>query len=527
VQALDRAQERHQTALRLRYRSAGEVLELVEGVFGAIPGPRRFKIVADDRTNALIIEASAARLDEIRGFVRDLDRPVEGAGGLHVVAAKSADAERLAELVRAATSPAGGRGGDSAALTSADYAIAVDAPTNSLLIRAAPETFRLLSDLIHELDQVPPIVSIEVLLVEISTTRALRLALDALVPLGVDPGEQGNRATILQNTSGTPIGQPSEDALFRLTREPLVIPVVTPEGETIAMEVPADNVVILAKEAQIYTRVLLNPHLIAMSGDEQRISVGDNIPIPVSRVPESGAVDPLTVQQNIERRDVGVILNVKPTVGVEGGVELELRLEASRLAPSEAGDVERVGPTIRQRTIEATFKLQDDQLAVIGTHVQPRFIEIQRGVPWLSEIPILGALFRSTTDQAFDTHLVIAVQTRLLRSPADEAAESIRRRLAFQRHLAGLEALQEATQAPYALLAATRSRRSDAEAIAENLVSPEGRAKVITWETYDGPRYDVYLTGFQDLTEVGKVSLALRELGWTPSVVVVPETLPR
>lgn len=529
VQALDQAQRQHLRVLRLRYRGATEVSRLIESVFDAEASQGLFTLVVDERTNALIVEGAPHQLDKIRAFVREMDTPIEGGGELHVVRALNVDAERLAELIRGASSGATRSPGRPGASTPPDYTIAVDAPTNSLVIRAAPHTFRDMADLIRELDQAPAIVSLEVLVVEVSTSQALKLGVGAIVPLGNDVGAEGETEGTglvqINRSAAEALADPTADTVFRLSRSPLVIPVDLPGGETIAVEVPVDNVVILARDLQISTRILLNPHLIAISGEEQQIQVGDNIPIPVSRVTTDETSRPLTQQQDIERHDVGTYLRVLPTVGVKGGVHLVVHVETSQIAPSQVGTVEQVGPTIRQRTIDATFTLRDGELAVIGTLDQPRRVRVERAVPFLGRIPILGRLFRTVDDQDLNSHLVIAIQARVLRTPTDHAAESIRRRLAFERHLQGLEGLSRVTEAPYALLATTRSRRGDADAIAGRLSGPEGNGRVVVLETDGRPRFDVYLTGFQKLAEAGKAALDLSAQGWTPSVVAVPRSL--
>ena len=525
VQALDQAQERSRMVLRLRYRRVEDLLPLVESAFTGEP---QLELVSDERSNALIVVASAALRDEVRAFVRQLDRPDAGRGGLHVVPVLNARAEALAEILRPLGTSAGGPGpaqGRAAALAGRDYAIAVDAPTNSLLVRSDSETFRVLLDVVDELDRIPPAISVEALVVEVSTTETLDLALSALIPFGVpDPGAGLNVDGVLINTSGrSPLEAPPQGAVLRVTQEPLVIPIVTPGGETIALTIPVRAGFVIAQGLEITTRTLLNPHLVILSGEQQEIHAGDNIPIPVARATD--VQNPLLIQQNIERQDIGVNFRVEPRVGQKGGVWLRLGLEVSRLAPSKAGDVAVVGPTIEQRTIEATFTLRDGEIAVIGAHEQPSRMRVENRVPFLSDVPILGILFKGIDEETLDNHLVIAVQARVLRTSEDHEAESIRRRLAFERHLEGLAGLREITEAPYALLVATRSVQGDAEVIAATLSGPDGAARVVAWDGYGRSRFDVYLTGFRDLAGVGEAALALRDRGWSPSVVVVPRVL--
>jgi len=522
VQALDQAQERSRMVLRLRYRRVEDLLPLVESAFTGEP---QLELISDQRSNALVVVASATLLDEVRAFVRKLDRPEAGRGQLHIVPVLNARAEALAEILRQAGTSAGipdTARGRAAELAERDYTIAVDVPTNSLLVRSDSETFRVLLDLVDELDRIPPAISVEALVVEVSTTETLDLSLAALIPFSGREGDGSlNVNGVAINTSGTsPLEAPPQGTVLKFTQEPLTIPVVTPSGETIAVTIPLRAGFVVAQGLAIYTRTLLNPHLVILSGEQQEIHAGDNIPIPAASTTD--VENPLQIQQNIERQDIGVNLRVEPRVGQKGGVWLRLSLDVSRLAPSKAGDVDVVGPTIEQRTIEATFTLRDGELAVIGAHEQPSHMRVERRVPFLSAIPILGTLFKGIDEETLDNHLVIAVQARMLRTPEDYEAESIRRRLALERHLEGLAGLQEVTEAPYALLVTTRSLDGDAEAIAATLSGPDGAARVVAWDAYGRPRFDVYLTGFSDLAEVGEAALALRDRGWSPSVVVVP-----
>jgi general secretion pathway protein D len=136
------------------------------------------------------------------------------------------------------------------------------------------------------------------------------------------------------------------------------------------------------------------------------------------------------VQQNIERKDVGTSLRVTPTAGAQGGVILELRVEVSSLADSVAGPVERVGPTIRQTTVEATIRLQGSEVAVIATAAQPKIERRTTGVPWLMDIPVLGWAFRTTNDQTVNHHLLVAARAEILRPESHELADRLARELA-------------------------------------------------------------------------------------------------
>jgi hypothetical protein len=203
-------------------------------------------------------------------------------------------------------------------------------------------------------------------------------------------------------------------------------------------------------------------------------------------------------------------------------VRLELQLEVSRIVPSIAGDIAAVGPTIQQRRLDASILVHSGETVLIGESLGSRVERLEASVPFLSSIPVLGALFRSTRDTTVHSHLVIAVVARRLPNPEDRVRESARRRVVMERHLEGLSGLQAVTDAPYALLIGSYPDRPDAMADMERLEGGLWPRELVSWRFDGDPRFDVYLTGFQQLAEAMSASFDLREEGWDPEIVVIP-----
>jgi general secretion pathway protein D len=302
--------------------------------------------------------------------------------------------------------------------------------------------------------------------------------------------------------------------------------------------VPNDAAALLARQRRVDARVLLRPHLLVASGEEQEIFAGDNIPIPVASStgaaggtqPVGGEaepefVDPLVLRTNIERQDVGVRLRVKPTVGLGGRLRLELEIEATRVGESTLGDVEEVGPTLLSRELTSSLGLADGEVAILGGRGEPVRRRVESGVPFLQDIPFLGQLFRSTRDELVQSHLLVAVQARLLRSPDDLALDTIRRRLAFERSREGLRALEAETDAPYAVLVATRATRQEAAGVAADLSALGRDARVVEWEAGGMPRFDVFLTGFAEFSDACAAARVLLERGFSPEVLALVGSL--
>jgi general secretion pathway protein D len=548
VHVLDRSEPFELAVLRLRWRDAAEVEGLVAEIFGVgSPDGPDVELVSDARTNALVVEAPPAELAEIRGFVRDLDRPAAGRGNLHVVRVRNVDPEDLAERLSEAAGPAGtagvsdddGAGGAGLPLQEGDWSITVDRPTRSLLVVADAGTFAALSDLIAKLDVTPPVVSVEAQVLEVDSSDSLAVAIDALV-LASEPADADDTVALVRTvTSGTRILEgpdiDEDGGLLRFARAPVrLVGLDGAGGEEGVGTVPNDAAAILARQRRVEARVILRPHLLVAAGEEQEVFAGNNIPIPVASstgaaggsarggtATSAGFVDPLTLRTNIERQDVGVRLHVKPTVGVAGGLRLDLEIEVTRVGESTLGDVEEVGPTLLSRELTSRLGLADGEVAIVGGRGEPVVRRVESGVPFVQDIPFLGQFFRSTRDELVRSHLLVAVQARLLRSPDDLALDAIRRRLAFERSRDGLRALEAETDAPYAVLVATRGEEPEAAALAAELVAGGWEARVIGWEGGGVPRFDVYVTGFAEFSDACAAARALLERGHLPEVLAL------
>jgi general secretion pathway protein D len=427
IEALDAAADERRVVLRLRHREAADVAPLVREVFDARALP---DVVPDERTNALILRVRPSRLPEVRALVARIDRPPIGPGQFHVLPVQHADPDRIAtelRVLQTGSAERSVRGADS--LSGRDFAVAVDRPTHSLVLRADPETARVIADVLAEIDRIPARVLVEVTVAEVTTGRSLELGFDFFVPVTEPKGPNDLVGAVLVNPSGgglQALGGGDASTLVRFTRAPLLVPVVGPGGTVQTLSIPRDSYALTADERELEVRTVARPRLLVANGEEQRIFVGDNVPVPRA---QSGTGSPLEVRQNVERHDVGLQLDVRPTLGQEGGVRLELQIHQSRITESLAGDTDRVGPTFAERELAATVRLEHGEIAVVGFLSGPSQATREVGVPWLRSIPVLGFLFRNTLEVELESTLLIAVSATLRREGAEQLAMELRRHL--------------------------------------------------------------------------------------------------
>jgi general secretion pathway protein D len=420
IDALDAAQLERLLIWRVLHRPAADVAAQLEVAFDS---SELLSAQADERTNSLILRARFDRVEELRKFVLRLDRSAVGRGALHVLPVRHADPEQLANTL--GSLQAGARLPSSAgelSLAGRDFTVAVDRRTHALVLRADPETASIIADLLVELDRVPAQVRIDVIVAEVATGESLALGFDYLLPLTRPKSPSDLIAGFVGNPSGLDRGGESLTASY--TREPLLIPVVDPLGVPIEVLQGAS---LTADGREILIRTLMNPTFFVTSGKEHEIFAGDNVPVPVAR---TDAGDPLQVSQNVERKDVGLQLRVRPTVGQQGGVRLDLDLDISEIRESLAGDTQEVGPSFAQRQLSSTIHLDDGDIAVIGFATLPRATQQLVGVPFLHSLPFLGFLFRSTEVRWLDTTLLVSVQAAIVREETAALTRALRRELA-------------------------------------------------------------------------------------------------
>lgn len=394
---------------------AGQLAEILdeEGQGGAEVERR---ISADARSNSLLLRLRADEVERARRMVDRLDRPALGPGAIQVLKLRHADPEQMAEILTtlrggAAAPSAAGEPVRAAGLAGQDYQVVVDAPTGSLVIRAEPETFSALLDVVRELDRQPAAVRVEVGVASITLEGRLELGIDYLIPTLTNPRSTRDLiATVLSDSDGD--GVPSQgDFTTSFTRAPLVLPILDPTtGEPVV--IPRESGSLTLSGGTVRNEVLVRPQLLVSSGQEQKIFAGDNIPIPVGRAVEGQ--NPVQITRDIQRQDVGTTLRVLPTVGQRGPVVLELTVEVSTLGDSAAGDVARVGPSIREIDVQSLIRLAHGEVAVIATAAQPVTQSQITGVPWLKDLPWLGVFFRSTREQTLRRHLLITAQAEVV-----------------------------------------------------------------------------------------------------------------
>jgi general secretion pathway protein D len=431
---------------------------------GATPGaPATLtSLVPDERTNKLIIVASAAANDRINDIIRQIDVPISGEGRINVYALANATAEDIAATLQAlaqgsanrprspagtAATPLGGQnptvqqrptgtpGVAATELFAGEVKISPDKATNSLVVVASQSDYRSLVKVIEKLDVPRRQVFIEAVIMEVDMTRESDFGISLHQGFTVNTS-QGQAVGILGTKySGA---EPPSFSLTNLNNysgflagiQGPAIPALTALG----LSVPAFGVVLHALQTSAGVNVLSTPHLLTSDNEEAEITVGSNVPfqagfapqnlpgVASSSVPSTGASLGSALgglgsfYAPISRQDVALKLNIKPQINAAGDY-IKLTINESDEEITSNDPV--LGPTLAKRTAKTTVVAKDQETVVIGGIIQDRTIENASKVPVLGDIPILGALFRETTKMTIKTNLLLFLTPYIIRDSSD------------------------------------------------------------------------------------------------------------
>jgi general secretion pathway protein D len=516
IRSLDQGADASLWVRRVRNADVEVAAGQLRESFSQAPPGRGIEVWADPRSGLLVARGAPSTLDEARRRLEQIDGRLVGFGVFEVRRLLHADPEDMKSILESLAT--NGEEG----LTAGSFTVAVDNPTNSLVMSADREVQARLAEVIDTLDRPPPRIHVEAMVLEVVASEALSLGVDAFIPFGDPDSSFGGFA--LLDPSGDGLQEPGTAPVRALganiSRKPLSIPIVGPGGEISTVLVPRESLVITADERIVKTQVLLRPNLLLLSGEEHEIFSGDEVPIPVSSTTPALGVPSTSV--NLQRENVGVRLRLRPSLGQGGRVQLETEIESSRVRTAATVASGSQGAVIQTRTISTTVVLEDDETAMIGATVFDDYQELDIGTPWLKDIPALGWLFRRNDRQLMKSHLVVTLQARIQGSPESDLAETIRRRIGMERSMARVKGLERGPEPRWALRVATVERFDDALDVAAHFERLGERTEIVSWSWNERPRHDVLLDGFDSLAQASQAALRARDEGFAAEMVPVP-----
>ncbi|MBZ0059555.1 type II secretion system secretin GspD [Leclercia sp. LTM14] len=416
VRRVDRAGNQQSDIIKLKYASSPEMASILNGLSkndrsgkGAslVPG-----VVADQRTNSLVISGSAQGRQRLIAIARQLDREEQNQGNTRVFYLKFAQAKNLVSVLTGANSsvpskPGGEKsstapGASSMTFSGKEVSIVADEQTNSLVITTQLDTMQALEQIINRLDIRRAQVLIEAVIVEMQDGDALNFGVQWFNKNGgttqftgtglpvssvVAADGQRNAASLLSSFNGIAAGFYSGDW--------------------------AGLVTALANNSR--SNILATPSIVTLDNKEAAINVGQEVPV----ITGSQASSTGSVYNTVERKTVGTRLKVVPQINDGESVLLNIEQEVSSVASASSAESSsagsNLGATFNTRTINNAVIVRSGETVVLGGLLNNQTTESVSKVPILGDIPLLGYLFRYNSTSTSKQNLMVFIHPVILR----------------------------------------------------------------------------------------------------------------
>ncbi|UPR35864.1 type II secretion system secretin GspD [Vibrio splendidus] len=432
IKRVDQAGDKEIEVVELKNASAAEMVRIVDALSKTTdakntPAFLQPKLVADERTNAILISGDPKVRSRLRKLIEQLDVEMATKGNNQVIYLKYAKAEDLVDVLKGVSDNLQQEKQSSTKGSSSQrnqVMISAHSDTNSLVITAQPDIMNALQDVIAQLDIRRAQVLIEALIVEMAEGDG--------VNLGVQWGNLETGAVIQYGNTGASIGGVMiglEEAQDQTSTEYYTdsngdrVPYsVTESGDysTLASALSGVNgaamsvvmgdwtALISAVATDSNSNILSSPSITVMDNGEASFIVGEEVPVLTGSTAGSSNDNPF---QTVDRKEVGIKLKVVPQINEGDSVQLQIEQEVSNvLGANGAVDVR-----FAKRQLNTSVIVQDGQMLVLGGLIDERALESESKVPFLGDIPVIGHLFKSTSTQVEKKNLMVFIKPTIIR----------------------------------------------------------------------------------------------------------------
>jgi general secretion pathway protein D len=471
VRQLDRGGDRDVDLVPLHNATAEEVVRsltaLTQQNRQAGDAASQVAVVADTRSNSVLLAGDRAERERLGELVRRLDAPSEFQGDTQVVYLKYADAETLAAVLTGNQAPSKSKSGSgsmfgssSGASSSSSFGslaktsssssstspsssassssqasggytdsnsglrIIADRDTNSLVITAPPKIMQQARHIIEQLDIRRSQVLVEAIVAEVSADKSSELGVDWLAynPNAVAAAGILNSSTSSALSSAASALSSSSSSTVSTSTLAGAAASVLGTGGTALLGISTNNgsiygALIKALASDADTNILSTPSLVTLDNEEAKIEVGQSVPELTGSYANTGSsstsVNPF---QTIDREDIGLKLGITPTIGEGDSIRLRLEFENSTIASGTAGTSSLI---TNKRTVSNTVSVDNGQILVIGGLIDDQLNDSATRIPGLSSIPIIGHLFQSRSVSRTRRNLMIFLHPVILRARSD------------------------------------------------------------------------------------------------------------
>ena len=422
IREIDVADDDEVIMIPLKEAWVGSVIAILERIApdqvgAAAKGPSRVQVIANERNNSLVLRGKPQPISKIIKVVDKLDQPATTADSTQVIKLSHADAENVSKILSSVVVK--NNSGEKA--SQQPITIAADPTLNGLVVKADPGTMSEIITLIEKLDTPRAQVMIEAAIVEVT--------IDDSSSLGVElaAGDQeGKSVPLVSSSLNGVINGLLSGAIASGGGEINVLQgLATLSTPTIAAaKLDSDKIsfgaVITAIANNSDANLLSTPSVLTLDNQEAKILVGTEVPFRTGSFTTTGdgTSNPFTT---VNREDVGIELVVTPHVFENSEVRLEISQKITNVLNTTIGGTGFADVVTSKRTIETTVLAGNEQTIVLGGLIQDDINETNARVPIMGRIPVLGALFRSTTNSRKKTNLLVFLRPTIIPSVANNS----------------------------------------------------------------------------------------------------------
>nr|WP_246612306.1 type II secretion system secretin GspD [Agarivorans albus] len=441
IRRVDKAGDQEVDIIRLKFASAGELVRIIESLTASTGGKGAAasllipKVVADERTNSIVVSGEPSARARIVRLVAKLDSELETYGNTRVFYLKYAKAGDLVDVLKGvsetvAAEAAGGSKKSTASNSRGNFSIEAHEDTNTLVITAQPDNMRTLEGVINQLDIRRAQVNVEAIIVEVAEGDGISLGVQWATKAG---GTQFNDAGVSISEIGAGIydAQPTKGST-----------VCTGETCTENPETPGDisglasalakisgaafgfygadwGVLVQAAANDSRSNLLATPSITTLDNKEAFFTVGEEVPVLTGSASSSSNDNPFTT---VDRKEVGIKLKVTPQINEGDAVQLTIEQEVSKVQGQTSVDV-----VFAKRQLQTTVLVDSGDTIILGGLLDDQIEESESKVPLLGDIPVLGHLFRSTNSKKVKRNLMIFIRPTIIRDSVTMQSVSSRK----------------------------------------------------------------------------------------------------
>ena len=385
-------------------------------------------IVADERSQQIIVLCNKATYNLILQVVQNIDREVEGEGEIHVVKLQNAKAEDMLKTLNSlsknkkssGSSKAGNKGTD---VFEGDVQISANDSTNSLVVVSSLRDFRNLQKVVEKLDVKRKQVFVEAAILEVSIDNNLEYG-NAYTAMGYQVNVAGEKVPLF---FGKALSSPTPGLVAGMVGASVEGTAGMP-GLSLIDGVPSIGLILNAAQNDSTVNVVSTPHLLTTDNEEAEITVGETVPFPSGNILTSTTGSTITYT----REDVALKLKIKPQINESGYMTLEINQEMTEL-----GAKTDYGYKTTKRQAKTKINAENEQTIVIGGLMKDTVTEGENKIPFLGDIPVIGNLFKYKKISKAKVNLLLILTPhvvdskedfeRILRKKMDEREEFVRK----------------------------------------------------------------------------------------------------